>query len=184
MLSFFVTHLLCAGASAMYTHANLHIDMADPTDEFVTEQEKDDVDDVDGVDDVIESLVRFSKVTSESMADTQKNICQLLRIANAHEIEIARLRKLIESSMVREKVAVEENVPTGVTLESVMQDADSLRESVEYDDLMKKIEDRKKNIGLPPERPKQKKELEIEAARASILSMARQHATTVATNAV
>ena len=107
---------------------------------------------------VIAPLIGFSKVVSETMANMQTSICQLLRIANAQEAEIVQLRKLVESILAREKMSkvannsvVEE--PIGVTLESVTRDADIMSQVDQHDELLKKMEIRKKVIMYPGKAP-------------------------------
>jgi hypothetical protein len=158
--------------------------------------------DASSIHQVIESLVGFSKVVSESLADTQASICQLLRIANTQELEIARLRQLVESSG-RPAIAVESKEDAAVvTLDDIMKD-DPLGSTDQHDVLLAKMETRKKAIMYPGVAPtleqletyygsddvrnardaarlsrvesKTQKELDVEAARNAILNAARQH---------
>ena len=169
------------------------------------------------VDSVIAPLVGFSKIASKVIGNMQTSICQLLKIANAQEVEITQLRKLVESIMTREKATdkniVEERIgestserdcaALGVTLESVTRDADIFSQVDQHDELLKKMEMRKKVIMYPGVKPTQEqlavyyapgdallqdtivshpltasktqKELDLEAARKAILDRARQY---------
>lgn len=101
---------------------------------------------------VIKSLVGFSKVVSESLVDTQKSICQLLRIANTQEAEVARLRSLIESiaarSPTKSQPVSESKEDAVVTLDDIMK-SDPLGSTDHHDALLAKMEARKKAIMYP-----------------------------------
>lgn len=133
---------------------------------------------------VIASLVEYSRVTSGTIVELQKNLGQLLNVIDSQGKDIKKLQSQLDGLISREKSGVDPLGPTEVTLDSVLSGADSMRETDEYDILLRKIEARKSELlkanksvlDVPEAKTKTPKEIEVENAKKMLLERARHHA--------